>query len=90
MFPYNTENYSTKPPSTKSPISRHPRDSRGCHSVTWACPNASNACLMLLRYERRTRQEVNVWLSDMRVNGFGCGPWRWYRGVGDIHMNRGN
>jgi hypothetical protein len=29
-------------------------------------------------------------LLDMRVVGFGSGPWRWYRGVGDIHMNRGN
>jgi hypothetical protein len=25
----------------------------------------------------------------MKVVGFGCGPWRWYRGVGEIDMNRG-
>jgi hypothetical protein len=25
----------------------------------------------------------------MKVIDFGCGPWRWYRGVGEIHMNRG-
>jgi hypothetical protein len=25
----------------------------------------------------------------MKVIGFGCGPWRWYRGVGKIHMNKG-
>jgi hypothetical protein len=25
----------------------------------------------------------------MKVVGFGCGPWRWYRGVREIHMNRG-
>jgi hypothetical protein len=26
---------------------------------------------------------------NMKVVGFGCGPWRWYRGVGEIHMNKG-
>jgi hypothetical protein len=26
----------------------------------------------------------------MKVVGFGCGPWRWYRGVGKIHMNKGS
>jgi hypothetical protein len=25
----------------------------------------------------------------MKVVGFGCGPWRWYIGVGEIHMNKG-
>jgi hypothetical protein len=25
----------------------------------------------------------------MKVVGFVCGPWRWYRGVGEIHMNKG-
>jgi hypothetical protein len=25
----------------------------------------------------------------MKVIGFGCGPWRWYRGVGEVHMNKG-
>jgi hypothetical protein len=25
----------------------------------------------------------------MKVVGFGCGPWRWYKGVGEIHMNKG-
>jgi hypothetical protein len=25
----------------------------------------------------------------MRVISFGGGPWRWYRGVGEIHINRG-
>jgi hypothetical protein len=24
-----------------------------------------------------------------KVIGFECGPWRWYRVVGEIHMNRG-
>jgi hypothetical protein len=25
----------------------------------------------------------------MKVIGFGCGPCRWYRGVGEVHMNKG-
>jgi hypothetical protein len=25
----------------------------------------------------------------MKVVSFGCGPWRWYRGVVEIHMNKG-
>jgi hypothetical protein len=25
----------------------------------------------------------------MKVVSFECGPWRWYRGVGEIHMNKG-
>jgi hypothetical protein len=25
----------------------------------------------------------------MNVIGFGCGPWRWYKGVGEIHMKKG-
>jgi hypothetical protein len=25
----------------------------------------------------------------MKVIGFGCGPWRWYRDVREIHMHRG-
>jgi hypothetical protein len=25
----------------------------------------------------------------MKIIGFGCDPWRWYIGVGEIHMNRG-
>jgi hypothetical protein len=25
----------------------------------------------------------------MKVVSFGCGPWRWYKGVGKIHMNKG-
>jgi hypothetical protein len=25
----------------------------------------------------------------MEVIGFGCGPWRWYKDVGEIHMNKG-
>jgi hypothetical protein len=25
----------------------------------------------------------------MKVIGFGCGPWRWSRGVGKIYMNKG-
>jgi hypothetical protein len=24
-----------------------------------------------------------------KSSALGCGPWRWYRGVGRIHMNRG-
>jgi hypothetical protein len=35
---------------------------------------------MLLRYE---------WRKEQKVVGFGCGPWRWYKGVGKIHMNKG-
>jgi hypothetical protein len=30
--------------------------------------------------------------SDFEYEGcrlLGCGPWRWYRGVGRVHMNRG-
>jgi hypothetical protein len=26
---------------------------------------------------------------NTEVIGFGCDPWRWYRGVGEIHMNKG-
>jgi hypothetical protein len=26
---------------------------------------------------------------NTKVIGFGCGPWRWYKGVGEIHMNKG-
>jgi hypothetical protein len=25
----------------------------------------------------------------MKVIAFGCGPWRWCRGVGEIHINMG-
>jgi hypothetical protein len=25
----------------------------------------------------------------MKVVSFGCGPWRWYRGMEEIHMNKG-
>jgi hypothetical protein len=54
---------------------------------------------VLLRYERRRRLEVDgIWRvnllkvvgpSGMKVVGFGCGLWRWYRGVGEIHMRVG-
>jgi hypothetical protein len=54
---------------------------------------------MLLRYEQRKEQKVNnflrvdIWkvvrLLNTKVIGFGCGPWRWYRGVGEVHMNKG-
>jgi hypothetical protein len=29
-------------------------------------------------------------LSDFEYKAisFGCGPWRWYKGVGEIHMNK--
>jgi hypothetical protein len=72
------------------PINRSPRDGGGCHSVTWACPNASWASPMLPSYEQRGRHEVddnrwvNFWkvirLSGLKVIGFRCGPWNWYRG----------
>jgi hypothetical protein len=26
---------------------------------------------------------------EYKVVSFGCGPWRWYKGVGEIHMNKG-
>jgi hypothetical protein len=26
---------------------------------------------------------------NMKVIGFGCGPWTWYKGVREIHMNKG-
>jgi hypothetical protein len=26
---------------------------------------------------------------NIKVIGFGCGPWRWYKGVGEIHTNKG-
>jgi hypothetical protein len=25
----------------------------------------------------------------MEVVGFGCNPWRWYRGMGEVHMSKG-
>jgi hypothetical protein len=31
-----------------------------------------------------------VRLLGMKIIGFECGPWRWYRGMGDIHINRGS
>jgi hypothetical protein len=24
----------------------------------------------------------------IKVVSFECGPWRWYKGVGEIHMNK--
>jgi hypothetical protein len=24
-----------------------------------------------------------------KSSAFECGPWRWYRGVGEVHMNKG-
>jgi hypothetical protein len=50
---------STKPPITKPPITGYPHDGGGCHSVTWTCPNASEARPMRLRYEWVERQEVD-------------------------------
>jgi hypothetical protein len=54
---------------------------------------------VLLRYEKRRRPGVDyIWWvdllkvvgpSDMKIISFGCGPGRWYRGVEEIHMNRG-
>jgi hypothetical protein len=29
------------------------------------------------------------WTLNTKVVGFGCDSWRWYRGVGRIHMNGG-
>jgi hypothetical protein len=26
---------------------------------------------------------------EYKVIGFGCGPWKWYKGVGKIHMKKG-
>jgi hypothetical protein len=54
-----TENCSTKPPSTKAPITRYPHDGGGCHSVTRTCLNASKARPMWLRHKRRRTQEVD-------------------------------
>jgi hypothetical protein len=28
-------------------------------------------------------------LTNTRSLASGCSPWRWYRGVGRVHMNRG-
>jgi hypothetical protein len=42
---------------------------------------------MLLRYKQRKKQKVSNFgesTSDMRVVGFGYGPWRWYRGVTEV------
>jgi hypothetical protein len=64
-YKWYTENYSTKPPSIKPPISRHPHDSRGCHSVTWACPNVFNAHLVLLRYKWRKKQTLVSWCCNV-------------------------
>jgi hypothetical protein len=57
-----------------------------------ACPNVSDACLVLLRCKQRKKQEVNDFgeSTSGESSAFGYGPWRWYRGVGDIHMNRGD
>jgi hypothetical protein len=24
-----------------------------------------------------------------KLSAFECGPWRWYRGMGEVHMNKG-
>jgi hypothetical protein len=24
-----------------------------------------------------------------KLSAFECGPWKWYRGVGEVHMNKG-
>jgi hypothetical protein len=46
---------------------------------------------MLLRYKRRKEQKVNnfQWVDIQKVISFGCSPWRWYKGVGKRHMNKG-
>jgi hypothetical protein len=46
---------------------------------------------VLLRCEWRKKQEVDDFGESMsgESSAFGYGPWRWYRDVGDIHMNRG-
>jgi hypothetical protein len=27
--------------------------------------------------------------TSEKSSDFGCGSWRWYKGVGEIHMNKG-
>jgi hypothetical protein len=58
----------------------------------WACPNASEARPMWLRYEWRGRREVDDirCVGFWKVVGLRCGPWelvqRW---GGGVHMNKG-
>jgi hypothetical protein len=67
-----------------------------------ACPNAFNACPVLLRYKQRKKWEVDDFGESMSGKSLAFGyesHWLWvwsleivqrcYRGVGDIHMNRG-
>jgi hypothetical protein len=99
VYKWYTEDYSTKPPSTEPPIYRCPCDSRECRSVTRTCPDASVAHLVLFRSKWwRGSEVVDFWWVDiqkvirllgMEVVGFRCGPWRWYRGVGSIRIDRG-
>jgi hypothetical protein len=39
---------------------------------------------LLVSQHPESRRTLNI-----KVIGFGCGPWRWYKGVGEIHMNKG-
>jgi hypothetical protein len=36
-----------------------------------------------------SRHPESCWTLNTKVVGFGCGPWRWYKGVGEIHINKG-
>jgi hypothetical protein len=53
---------------------------------------------MLLRYKQRKEWKLTTFsestsrkLSDFeyKVISFGCGPWRWYRGVGENTYEQG-
>jgi hypothetical protein len=99
VYKWYTGEYSTKPPITKPPINGCPRDGGGYCSVTRTGPNVSEASPMQLRYERRGRWEVDNyrWVDFRKVVGlwirkslaFECGPWEWYRGMGEAHMSKG-
>jgi hypothetical protein len=39
--------------------------------------------------EDRSRHLGSRWAVGLEVVGFGCNPWRWYRGIGEVHMSKG-
>jgi hypothetical protein len=42
-----------------------------------------------MTFGESTSRKSSDFEYNMKVVGFGCGPWRWSRGVGEIHMNKG-
>jgi hypothetical protein len=35
------------------------------------------------------RRLGNHWAVSIEVVGFGCNPWRWYKGMREVHMSKG-